>query len=340
MPNNKGFSTLFLLITIPLLLILTLIGVYFFVLGTSQIVGNSMLPTYSNASVILVDKLTYKTGNPKMGEIVLFRTPTNQDIDFIGRVIGLPGETIQLKDGGVYINNSQIEEPYIMPNSKTWSYTDPKNGFPLTSPYKIPENSYIILIDNREHGSDSRIYGPIVRSVISDKVITCLLNCNLPQPSQTKPQNTVKLPAPSVTVTNTPSPIEQKAVTTAPPQKTQNDVNYKVSGLVYKDENCNGIKEDFEGTVPGVTINIFNKQGYAQIATIQSDESGNYSWQGTIPGTYDTSLDIGPVSLPGYKSNAFFDYSVHVSKDSPSEVHFLPQVPNEDFSSCQKYFNN
>jgi signal peptidase I len=109
--------------------------------------GFSMRPTLEDGEFILVNRLAYKLGDPKRGEIIVFRSPVVPDEDLIKRVIGLPGDEIEVRDGAVYVNDSLMDEPYIAASpiySGKWQVVD---GF------------LFVLGDNRNDSSDSHSWG-------------------------------------------------------------------------------------------------------------------------------------------------------------------------------------
>ncbi|HHW66804.1 MAG: signal peptidase [Epulopiscium sp.] len=130
-----------------------------FVLAHTIIPSGSMIPTIQINDHIIVNKLTYRFTEPKRGDIVVF----HEDIDLIKRVIGLPGEEIDLRDGKVYIDGKVLEEDYL---------NEPMNtnikGV-LEYPFKIPENCYFVMGDNRNVSQDSRYIGPISKDKIFAK---------------------------------------------------------------------------------------------------------------------------------------------------------------------------
>lgn len=110
---------------------------------------SSMNPTLYENDLIIVNKFIFKLREPKRGEVVIFKPPYG-DKDYIKRVIGLPGETIEIKDGFVYINGEKLIEPYI------------KNSTPGDlPPLEIPEGKIFVMGDNRNNSLDSREFGPI-----------------------------------------------------------------------------------------------------------------------------------------------------------------------------------
>ncbi len=137
-----------------------------FVFQTFFIPSTSMYPTLQPGNRIVVLKLDR---TPARGDIVVFRRPPAEDCggpavpDLVKRVIGLPGETIQGKDGVIYINGQRLAEPWL-PKVKT-TYT---SNF---GPLKIPKDHYFMMGDNRVDSCDSRDWGPLPSSYIVGKVI-------------------------------------------------------------------------------------------------------------------------------------------------------------------------
>jgi signal peptidase I len=114
---------------------------YFHIEGTPL---DRFLPTTHQGSV------DYLFGGPQRGDIVVFRAPMSPDKDFIKRVIGLPGDTILVKNGTVYVNDQPLNEPYIHFPA---TYTYPFDG----QPKPVPDGFYFVLGDNRPNSSDSHL---------------------------------------------------------------------------------------------------------------------------------------------------------------------------------------
>ncbi len=136
-----------------------------FIIQAFKIPSGSMLPTLQIGDYILVNKFVYYFRAPKRGEIIVFKFPLNEKRDFIKRVIGLPGEEIQLKNRQVYINGKPIPESYTA--SSLHSPQDaPGSSF---GPFKVPDDSFFVMGDNRDNSMDSRIWGAVNKSKIKGK---------------------------------------------------------------------------------------------------------------------------------------------------------------------------
>jgi signal peptidase I len=139
--------------------------VYLFLFQPHKVDGNSMFPNFHNREYILTDKISYRRGNPQRGDVVVFHAPPPNTSDFIKRIVGLPGETIMVRGGFVYINGRQLPEVYL-PNTFV---TSEKSFLREGVPYAIPLNYYMAFGDNRNYSSDSREFGPISKDSIVGK---------------------------------------------------------------------------------------------------------------------------------------------------------------------------
>jgi len=135
-----------------------------FVAEARYIPSGSMEPTLQIKDRLIVDKLSYDFSPPQRGDIVVFNpTPTlkqqNFKDAFIKRVVGLPGETVEIKDGRVYVNGTILDETYVAAPSKPWN------------PVTVPTDSYLVLGDNRNNSFDSRYWGFVPRSSIIGRAV-------------------------------------------------------------------------------------------------------------------------------------------------------------------------
>lgn len=135
-----------------LLYLLVIIGLSFliitFVGQRSRVDGSSMETTLSDGDNLIVDKISYRFRDPKRYEIIVFPYQYKENTYYIKRIIGLPGETVQVKDGYVYINGEQLDEHY-----GNELMVDPGTA---AEPITLGEDEYFVLGDNRNHSSDSR----------------------------------------------------------------------------------------------------------------------------------------------------------------------------------------
>ena len=110
--------------------------------------GDSMLPTLQNGDNLIVDKLSYRFRDPKRFEIVVFPFRYQEDTYYIKRIIGLPGETVQIHDGNIYINGKQLKEDY--------GREAIRNPGLASEAVTLGEDEYFVLGDNRNNSADSR----------------------------------------------------------------------------------------------------------------------------------------------------------------------------------------
>ena len=143
--------------------------------------GESMDDTLANGEIMFVSKFDYSStwlclpwqsteakenatrftigGDPKRFDVVICRYPGRGDTNFVKRVVGLPGDTIQLIDGYLYVNDEKYDEPYINDDYRTGRL----NTF---GPYTVPEGKFFVMGDHRNNSNDSRSVGPIERNMI------------------------------------------------------------------------------------------------------------------------------------------------------------------------------
>jgi len=138
--------------------------VYLLILRPHKIKGESMHPNFPDGEYLLTEKISYYLHDPQRGDVIVFKPPISED-EFIKRIIGLPGETISIKNGYIYIDGKELKEDYISPSVLTFSGSFLTEG----KEYKIPEGLYFAIGDNRPHSSDSRMWGPIDKKSMAGK---------------------------------------------------------------------------------------------------------------------------------------------------------------------------
>lgn len=134
----------------------------FFLFQPFFIPSGSMEPTLKKGDRIVVNKITYRFSEPKRGDIIVFKYPVNPKRDFIKRLIGLPGETLEVKNNQVYIDGKVLEQSFL-PKNLTY-----RSNF---GPVKIPEKQYFMMGDNRNNSEDSRFWGNLPEKNIVGKAM-------------------------------------------------------------------------------------------------------------------------------------------------------------------------
>ena len=153
----EGFKTIGLSIILAL-------GIRTFVAEARYIPSGSMLPTLEINDRLIIDKLGYKFQDPDRGDVVVF-SPTDQlktqyKDAFIKRIIGLPGETVEVRDGLVFVNGQPLTEKYIA--------EEPQYNW---GPETVPEDQYLVLGDNRNNSYDSHYWGFVPRDHIIGRAV-------------------------------------------------------------------------------------------------------------------------------------------------------------------------
>src|SRR5690606_18760557 len=128
--------------------------------GRYRIDGNSMNPTLLNGEYLIISNFAYQLDEPERGDIIVFRHPRSE-LNLIKRVIGLPGDTIEVQNGRVIVNGTPIDEPYIQA-PPTYS-----------SSWVVPDGQFFVLGDNRNNSSDSHAW----RSLPDDHILGKALRC-------------------------------------------------------------------------------------------------------------------------------------------------------------------
>jgi signal peptidase I len=129
-----------------------------FTVGNFVVIGASMQPSFYQGERVIATKLAYKLHEPERGDVIIFRPPEGMDEDLIKRIIGLPGDIVEVKDGVVYVNNLPLDEPYIK-SPPNYTYTTEI----------VPEGQYWVLGDNRNNSNDSHTGWTVPREDIVGK---------------------------------------------------------------------------------------------------------------------------------------------------------------------------
>jgi signal peptidase I len=140
---------------------------YLVLFQPNQVKGHSMEPTFHDGEYIFTDKISYKIGQPARGDVVVFRSPKNAEVDYIKRIVGLPGEKVKISGGKVYVNDQRLDESIYLASSV---YTGPQNFLTEGREIIVPTGKYFVMGDNRPGSSDSRDFGPVTPSEFIGKV--------------------------------------------------------------------------------------------------------------------------------------------------------------------------
>lgn len=156
-----GASVVLFLVEVIQIIVIScaiIIPIRYFLIQPFYVKGASMEPNFYNSEYLIIDELTYRMRAPERGEIVVFRYPRDPSEFFIKRVIGVPGETVEISDGHVTIYNTDHPNGVLL----TESYLNdaPTEGMKKTT---LNANEYWVMGDNRAESMDSRSFGPVTR---------------------------------------------------------------------------------------------------------------------------------------------------------------------------------
>src|SRR5580765_4239727 len=146
-----------LLIAIDLALVIIV-----FLYQPVKVEGTSMAPLLSDQERIFINKFVYRFEPIQRGDVVVFWYPLDRSKSFIKRVIGLPGESVEIRRGAVYVNDKIVPEPYVPP-----MYEDLSDFGPV----RVPKDSYFVMGDHRISSNDSRVFGPVADRYIYGRAV-------------------------------------------------------------------------------------------------------------------------------------------------------------------------
>ncbi len=162
------YKPLWIVLDVVLYLVVIFLSAFLlmhFVVQCSAVNGTSMQPTLDNGDMLLLDKLRYRFGDPKRFDIVVVTIDKENKVHYVKRIIGLPGETVQIKDGKVYINGELLEED-------VYGKEPIASAGIASEPITLGEDEYFLLGDNRNDSKDSRkeSVGVVYRNQIVGRV--------------------------------------------------------------------------------------------------------------------------------------------------------------------------
>jgi signal peptidase I len=164
--NKKSFWEL---VRFALIAIAIVIPIRVYVAQPFVVSGSSMVPTFADGQYLIVDEISYRFSEPQRDDVIVFRYPDDQTKFFIKRIIGLPGETVDIKGNSITIINKAnpkgfvLDQPFI------------KNPGDNITHFELKDNEYFVMGDNRPQSSDSRYWGAVPRNLIIGRVFLRLL---------------------------------------------------------------------------------------------------------------------------------------------------------------------
>jgi signal peptidase I len=188
MSTTSNIKTEFLdLLRFAFITLLIVIPIRMFIAQPFIVNGESMLPTFENGDYLIIDEVSYLKNEPRRGEVIVFHFPTDESRYLIKRIIGLPGETIQLQGDSVTITKADGE---VVELDETYTNNGASYGT-----WTLEEEEYFVMGDNRGASSDSRSWGPLNKKEIVGKTLVRLFpisNINL-RPGQVEAQELEKV---------------------------------------------------------------------------------------------------------------------------------------------------
>ncbi len=141
------------IITFVVLAVVIVVPIRLFVAQPFVVEGESMYPTFDSGDYLIVDQLSYRLGDPKRGDVVVFRYPNDESVFYIKRIIGLPGETVHIEKGLTSVTKADgttltLDESYVIAEDATY-----------TKDQSMGPGEYFVMGDNRPKSSDSRTWG-------------------------------------------------------------------------------------------------------------------------------------------------------------------------------------
>ncbi|MFA5126706.1 MAG: signal peptidase I [Patescibacteria group bacterium] len=156
---KKAGSLVFEIVKVVFISLAIILPIRYFLVQPFYVQGASMEQNFYDKEYLIINEISYRFETPKRGEVVILKDPEDRKVYFIKRVIGLPGDKLEIKQGRVYVNDELLEETYIQNFSNDYY-----------GPVNLKYDEYFVMGDNRNNSYDSRRLGPIKRGDIIGKV--------------------------------------------------------------------------------------------------------------------------------------------------------------------------
>jgi signal peptidase I len=155
--------------TLVVLVVLIVLPIRIFIAQPFIVDGESMFPTFHDRDYLIIDELSYRFSEPKRGDVVIFRYPNDPSVFYIKRIIGLPGETVDISRGAVTVTKEDgstivLDESYVVHEDATYTLNS-----------VVGEDEYFVMGDNRPRSSDSRVWGTLPRENIIGRAYVRIL---------------------------------------------------------------------------------------------------------------------------------------------------------------------
>jgi len=165
--RQEVFAFVWEVIKVVVISVVIIVPIRFFLVQPFFVKGASMEPTFDDGNYILIDEISYRFREPARGDIVVFRSPQDRSQFFIKRVVGLPEETVEIKDNKITVYNQEFRQGLILDEGSYLSVGQQTSG---NYRIKLDPKEYFVLGDNRMKSSDSRYWGPVNESFITGRV--------------------------------------------------------------------------------------------------------------------------------------------------------------------------
>jgi len=162
---KKSLAFLWEIAKIVIIALIIVVPIRYFLFQPFFVKGQSMEPNFENGDYLLVDEISYRLGGIERGDVIVFKYPNDPSQRYIKRVIGLPGETVQIENGKIAIFSE--EEGIYLDESE---YLSSAVFTPGSVPITLAEDEYFVLGDNRSSSADSRLWGPLAKEYIVGRV--------------------------------------------------------------------------------------------------------------------------------------------------------------------------
>ena len=167
--NKTTTQSFWELVRFALLALVIVVPIRVFIAEPFVVSGNSMFPTFQNGNYLIVDKISYKLSTPKRDDVIVFKYPNDPTKYFIKRIIGLPGETVDINGSAVTIKNNKHKDGFVLDQPFVENQSQNNMHFELKG------DEYFVMGDNRSGSSDSRYWGPLKYSFFTGRAFVRLL---------------------------------------------------------------------------------------------------------------------------------------------------------------------